>query len=305
MTRGSDGTWRVTIGPLAPEIYEYSVVVDGTAVLDGRNPFMKPGDFAASLLEVPGTPAKVWERQDVAHGGLELVQYRSTPYNASRSLYVYLPPQYYSEPSRRFPVLYLRHGNGDYEVSWPFQGRAGVILENLIAQGKAIPMIIVMPYGESAATGGGTPEGRSKLDSELLSDVIPFIDGRFRTLSDRDSRAIAGLSMGGSQAAVSAFSHFAQFGWLAIFSSGNPATDPIDRFLLPLIRNAGDINSRLRLLFLSCGTEDPRYPFYLATLKELDGGGIKYQWFSTSGSHEFKVWRNSLEQLLPMLFRPK
>jgi len=169
--------------------------------MDSGNKFLKTGLFGASLLDVPANPPRFDQVQDVPHGTLQIRSYMSTPYKKQRDLYVYLPPQYDREPSRRFPVLYLRHGNGDDEAAWTIEGRAGVILENLIAEGKAVPMIIVMPYGESNAFGGGTPEGiAAALGSELLDDVIPLMDKNYRTLTGRDNRAIAWLSMGGGQA---------------------------------------------------------------------------------------------------------
>ena len=159
MVKDADGIWSVTLGPLEPEIYEYCFRIGGAKVIDTGNKLLKTGSFAASLLDVPANPPRFDQIQDVPHGTIQIRSYMSTPYKKQRDLYVYLPPQYDREPSRRFPVLYLRHGNGDDESGWTIEGRAGVILENLIAQGKAVPMIIVMPYGESNASGGGTPEG--------------------------------------------------------------------------------------------------------------------------------------------------
>jgi enterochelin esterase-like enzyme len=305
MVRASNGTWSVTLGPFEPEIYEYSFVVDGTAVLDGSNPFVKPGDFGASLLEVPGSPPRIWESQNVAHGSLELLQYQSTPYKVRRNLYVYLPPQYYSEPSRRFPILYLRHGNGDYEVAWPFEGRAGVILENLIALNKAVPMIIVMPYGESTATGGASPAGMVALDEELHKDIMPLVERHFRALVDRQSRAIAGLSMGGRQAMTIGLRHLNEFAFIGAFSSGGvpPTNDTAAQYVLPLLPSDSDASKALSVLYLSCGTDDPRYPFHLELMSELKARNIKFAWSSMSGAHEFKVWRQSLSEFLPMLFQ--
>lgn len=201
MEKDSHGTWSVTIGPLEPNIYAYSFLVDGAKVLDAPNPFGRlGGQSAASLLEIPGDPPRFDETQQVPHGSVVLISYVSTAYKKSRSLYVYLPPGYETEAPRKYPLLYLRHGDGQSEASWLFQGHAGVILENLLAQGKAVPMIIVTTYGESNATGGGTPEGIEALYSELREDVMPLVEQRFRVMSGPENRAIAGLSMGGGQA---------------------------------------------------------------------------------------------------------
>jgi enterochelin esterase family protein len=302
MTKDAAGLWTTTVSPLAPEIYEYTFAVDGARrVLDSRNPWIKPGEFAASLLEVPGTPPRFDQVQDVPHGALELLTYRSTPYGKLRNLWVYLPPQYVSDPARRFPVLYLRHGNGDTELSWPFQGRAGVILENMLAANQVAPMLIVMPYGESGASGGTTPEGLAALDREMNEDIIPLIEGRFRVRADRESRAIAGLSMGGTQAIYMGLKNLDRYAWVAEFSSG-VASDTI-KSALPAGTDLAALNRQLRLLFLACGTEDPRYAGHLELVDRLTRQGLKPVWYSVTGAHEMKVWRHALRDLLPRLFK--
>ncbi len=305
MTKDSEGNWSVTIGPLVPEIYEYSFVVDGAKVLDARNPFVKMGDFSASLVEIPGTPARFDEIQDVPHGTLNLLNYTSSTFKKWRNLYVYLPPQYSAQPTRRFPVLYLRHGNGDNETAWPFEGRAGVILENLIAHGKAVPMVIVMPYGESNATGGGSPEGIDALYRELRDDIMPLVEKRYRVRTDRQSRAIAGLSMGGGQALTIGLKHLDRFAWIGEFSSGmvGDADFRIERDFPDVVANSADVNRKLRLLFLSCGTEDPRYAGHLDLVDALASHNIRHVWYPTPGVHEFKVWRHALNDFLPRLFQ--
>lgn len=305
MTRDGMGNWSVTIGPLVPEIYEYSFVVDGAKVLDAPHRDVKMGDFAASLIDIPASPPRFDQVRNVPHGALNLLQYMSSPFNKVRNLYVYLPPQYDAEPKRKFPVLYLRHGNGDYETAWPFQGQAGVILENLIAEGKAVPMVIVMPYGESNATGGGTPDGIDALYRELRDDIMPLVEGRFRVLKGRDSRAIAGLSMGGGQAFTMGLKHLDQFAWIGEFSSGllSDVDFRIETYLPEFASDAQRVNSQLRLLFLSCGTEDPRYAGHLDLVGALTQRNIRHVWYSTAGAHEFKVWRHSLNDFLPRLFQ--
>jgi enterochelin esterase family protein len=306
MVKDADGIWGVTLGPLEPEIYEYSFRIGGARVIDTGNKLLKTGAFAASLLDVPANPPRFDQIQDVPHGTIQIRSYTSTPYKKQRGFYVYLPPQYDREPSRRFPVLYLRHGNGDDEAAWTIEGRAGVILENLIAEGKAVPMIIVMPYGESNASGGGTPEGIAALGKELLDDVIPLVDKNYRTLTGRDNRAIAGLSMGGGQAFTIGLQHLDRFAWVGEFSSGvlSDADFRIEKYMPGLIENAADLNQRLRLLFLSCGSEDPRYQGQLDLRDALAKYKIRHEWYSTPGVHEWKVWRHSLHEFLPRLFQP-
>jgi enterochelin esterase-like enzyme len=241
----------------------------------------------------------------VPHGTLQIRSYTSTPYKKQRDLYLYLPPQYDREPSRKFPVLYLRHGSGDDESGSTIEGRAGVILENLIAEGKTVPMIIVMPYGESGASGGNSPEGTSALGKELPDDVIPLVDKNYRTLTGRDNRAIAGLSMGGGQAFTIGLQHLDRFAWVGEFSSGvlSDADFRIEKYMPGLMGNVPDLNQRLRLLFLSCGREDSRYQGQLDLRDALAKYKIRYEWYSTPGTHKWKVWRHSLHEFLPLLFQ--
>jgi enterochelin esterase-like enzyme len=305
MVKDADGIWSVTLGPLEPEIYEYSFQIGGAKVMDTGNRLLKTGLFPASLLDVPANPPRFDQTQDVPHGTIQIRSYTSTPYKKQRSLYVYLPPQYDREPARRFPVLYLRHGNGDDESAWTIEGRAGVILENLIAEGKAVPMIIVMPYGESGASGGNSPEGTAALGKELLDDVIPLVDKNYRTLTGRDNRAIAGLSMGGGQAFTIGLQHLDRFAWVGEFSSGvlSDANFRIEKYMPGLVEDASGLNQRLRLLFLSCGSGDPRYQGQLDLRDALAKYKIRYEWYSTPGVHEWKVWRHSLHEFLPLLFQ--
>ena len=170
----------------------------------------------------PGNPPRFDEVRNVPHGALQIRTYTSTPLKESRKLYVYTPPQYDTEPGRRFPVLYLRHGSGDNEENWSDTGRAGVILDNLIAQHKAVPMIIVMPNGDTDGSwaGGSSPEGIELLTQELLTDIIPMIDRTYRVARGRENRAITGLSMGGGQAFTMGLKHMDMFAWVGEFSSG-------------------------------------------------------------------------------------
>ena len=308
MAKDADGTWSLTVGPLEPEIYEYSFTVDGARVLDTANTLLKTGrTLSGNLLEIPGTPPRFDEVQDVPHGSIQVRTYTSTPLKRRRQLYVYLPPQYDSEPARRFPVLYLRHGSGDDESTWSLQGRAGVILENLIAQGKAVPMLIVMTNGDTDNTwaGGSSPEALDLLGKELLGDVIPMIEKNYRVTANRANRAITGLSMGGGQAFTIGLKHLETFAWVGEFSSGllSDTDFNLARHLPGLLDDPARANQQLKLLFLSCGTEDPRIPGHMDLMDALKAKQVRYVWYPTPGAHEWKVWRHSLAEFLPKLFR--
>ncbi len=308
LTKDTAGIWSITIKPVQPDIYSYVYSVDGVQTLDMNNPVTKIGtQIYSSIIEVPGTPARFDELQNAPHGVMEIHRYLSTPLKTIRGLNVYLPPQYFSEPKRSFPVLYLRHGGGDNETSWSQPaGRADVILENLIAQKKAVPMIIVMTNGLTDGTwaGGSTSEGMKILEDELLKDVIPLVKKTYRILPDKNSTAIAGLSMGGGQAFVMGLHNLDKFAWIGEFSAGLLSDKDFDMdSLLPGIITPNNLNSKLKLLWIGCGTIDPRYPGHLAVVDQLKKKGIRYQFHDTPGGHEWKVWRVELAGFMENLFK--
>ena len=321
MTRDASGVWSVTIGPVAPEIYIYNFVIDGVRVLDLANTSLKSGvALASNIVEVPGTPARFDEEQNVPRGSVNIHAYRSSVQNATRGLYVYVPDEYYSSPTRRYPVLYLYHGGGGYEADWVRDGRAAVILDNLIAARKAVPMIIVMPNntlvappsaGRAAGPAApGPPASAATLARELLTDIIPFVEKRYRITANRESRAIAGLSAGGGTAFPSGLNNLDTFAYVGEFSSGmfggtGAATAAVsaDVIVPGLFATAAEKNRRLKLLYMSCGTEDPRMPFQKQTFDDLKKHGFNPVFMEFAGAHQWKVWRHSLYDFAPRLFR--
>jgi enterochelin esterase family protein len=309
MAKSADGVWSITVGPVEPQIYTYAFQVDGLRMLDLANPNLKTGarGLDASEVEVPGTPARFDEVRAVAHGAIHVLRYTSTPLKRLRSMYVYLPPQYETEAQRRFPVLYLRHGSGDTEANWSDDGRAGVILENLLAEAKAAPMLIVMTNGDTDNTwaGGSSNEAMDMLGKELLGDVIPLIEKRYRVKAGRDNRAIAGLSMGGGQAFTIGLRNPDSFAWVAEFSSGllsDPSFD-LGKHVPGLLEDAAAADRRLKLLYVSCGDADPRIPGHENLSALLKSKGVKHEYRTAPGGHEWVVWRTLLADLLPRLFR--
>jgi enterochelin esterase-like enzyme len=322
MTKDAAGVWSVTIGPVDPEIYIYNFVVDGLRVLDLLNTNLKSGvALASNIVEVPGTPARFDEVQNVAHGGMVMHTYRSSVQNANRGLYVYVPAEYYTQPTRRYPVLYLYHGGGGYEGDWSRDGRAGVILDNLIEAKRAVPMIIVMPnntlVGQAPApvapAAPGPPASAATLGRELLTDIIPFIEKHYRVETSRERRAIAGLSAGGGTAFTVGMNNLATFATVAEFSTGmfggtgavaNAPNAVNPEVIVPgVLKNGPAMAKQLKLLYMSCGAEDPRIRYQRETKATLEKSGYAPVFMEFKGAHVWKVWRHSLNDFAPRLFR--
>ena len=227
---------KLPLGPLAPEIYEYYFLADGAKVLDVENKVLKMGSFSASLLDVPGELPRSIKYKTCRMELCKFVPIRPRLTRSSERC-----PSISHRSTIVSPCADFRFSTcGDDETTWTLEGRAGVILENLIAEGKALPMIIVMPYGESKLSGGGTRVGIAALGKELLDDIIPLVEKNYRTLSGRDNRAIAGLSMGGGQAFTIGLDHLDQFAWVGEFSSGllSDADFRIEKYMPGLVENA-------------------------------------------------------------------
>jgi len=307
MTRDGEGVWSLTIAPVAPRLYQYKFRVDGVETIDLKNPEVKAGtEVYGSVVEVFGSEPRFDEARTPG-GEVRILPYRSTPMNQLRRAWVYVPQEYDLHPERRYPVLYLRHGGGDNESSWVRDGRAAAILDNLIAEGKARPMIVVMTNGltDGSWSGGSTPEGMALLERELLDDVVPMIESRFRTLADREHRAIAGLSMGGGQAYVIGLRNLDRFAWIGQFSAGILSDDKFDyeRYLPGVIGDPARINRELRLLWIGCGTKDPRYQGHLNTVADLTRRGIVHEFHEAPWGHEWQFWRLQLRDFAQRLFR--
>ena len=322
MSKADDGIWSVTIGPLEPEIYSYSFLIDGTKTIDLSNPIMKVGaTIDSSVVEILGDPPRFDQVQAVPHGSVDILTYPSAVSKTQRGVYVYVPPEYFTQPSKRFPVLYLWHGGGGAEQDWSRDGRAGVILDNLIAQKKAVPMLIVMPNNVPGTPAPGVaaaapapafgPAGANypMLKRELLDEIIPFVGNHYRTLENRESRAIAGLSAGGGTTLNVGLPSLDTFAWVAEFSSGifggvaGFGQFDIDKIAPDFYKDPATTNKKLKLFYMSCGTEDPRMPFQKKALEDFQSHKINVTFTAFPGAHEWKVWRHSLADLAPKLFR--
>ena len=317
MRRSEDGVWSVTIGPLDPEVYVYYFTVDGVRLTDPNNAQVKIGyvtSTTTSLLTVAGDAPAFYDVQDVPHGELRTLLYRSRSNGVTRELTVYVPPGYEQTRNRRYPVLYLLHGFANDHHSWHRYGRANDILDNLLAQKKIEPFLVVMPlgYGGASVNGDGTglpPNGEGDVrgdaalyERDLLEDIIPIIDAKYRTLADRKHRAIVGFSMGGGQAGRFGLRHLETFSQIGIMSAGMggaPDTEP----MATLAANSAKANKLIDLLWIACGKDDAALKGAKTLHHTLEQAGIEHTFLETEGAHHWRVWRRYLRDLAPLLFK--
>lgn len=309
MQQDENGSWTVILGKKDPGIYQYNFLVDEhIKKLDPVNPEVKVGtNIYGSIVEVPGLPSRFDELQDVPHGEVHIITYKSTELHGSRKMFVYVPKLYQALPDTDFPVLYLRHGGGDNESSWIHDGRANIILDNLIHKGEARPMLIVMTNGliDGTWSSGSTVEGISRLEVELLNDVIPLIEKRYRVGNDKKDRAIAGLSMGGGQSVVIGLRNLDKFSYIGDFSAGI-LSDPdikIDSYIPKIFDNAKSINNQLDLFWIACGSKDPRFQGHQEFVSLLKNKGIEAEFHKGDFGHEWQFWRNQLRDFSKELFQ--
>lgn len=299
LTKGADGNWTVTTPPVRPGFHYYELVVDGFRCPDPNSETFFGWAQQTSGLEVPDPALSFYDDRPVPHGRVEAVFYPSTVTGKTRRAYVYTPPGY-EKSRKRYPVLYLQHGAGESERAWSAQGRANFIMDNLLADGKAVPMLVVMDHGYAdLPPGTAAAAQREAFGRVLLEDLIPFIDREFRTRPGAEHRALAGLSMGGGQAWRIGTAHPESFRWIGVFSG---AVRNFDLSTSP-VSDADAANKRFRLIWIGCGTEDGLFPNALRMHEALEKGGVRHTWFPVSGSHEWQVWRKHLHAFAPLLFR--
>ena len=334
MTKGADGVWTVTIGPLAPDIYTYAFNVDGVSALDPRNANTKYGygPFGpVSIVQVPGDGPQFYDVKPVPHGEVRIRPYVSKSLGVSRTVWVYTPPDY--EQGKDFPVLYLLHGAGDIESGWTMIGRANTILDNLIADKKARSMVVVMPLGHTiqsfwtgpartapdpisaslagasslddiiaAMMSGDGKGGLSAFGRDLVDDVMPLIERTYKVSRRPDDRAIAGLSMGGGQTVNLAFARPDLFRYVAMMSPA--ANSRLDEPYGRVLKNPGTFNKQFKLFWIGLGKDDTLTgPGDRAFVAALGKYGVKHTFVEMEGRHEWTVWRQHLRDIAPMLFR--
>jgi enterochelin esterase family protein len=315
MTKDDAGLWTITIGPVPPEIWVYNFRVHGVDVTDPSNPAVKPvppGFAMSSFVEVPGESPSFYDSRPVPHGEVRMVDYESRAFGVTRSVWIYTPPNY-DKSTAKYPVLYLLHGNGEAFNGWVMNGRAHIILDNLIADKKAQPMIVVMPQGHALQAPnvgplvritGETTMFSPRFPKDLLQEVVPLVERNYRVLANPDNRAIAGLSMGGGQALSIGLTHPELFHYVLGFSAaiGGQFLN-IDETVQSVLTNPAAANAKFHLLWISVGRQDFLFGPDKQLAKVLTDGGVKNTYRETEGAHVWSVWRNNLNEAAPLLFR--
>jgi enterochelin esterase-like enzyme len=313
LTRGAEGVWEVTV-PLAPGAWRYNFNVDGVSVIDPRNPSTsESNDNTWSLVYVPG--ADFMDTKEVPHGAVAAVIYHSTALKRFRRMHVYTPPGYETS-SERYPVFYLLHGAMDCDDSWWTVGRAGIILDNLIAAGKAKPMIVVMPAGHTGPFSFNPGAPRPPVDeftADFNGDVVPYVERTYRVLTDRQSRAIAGLSMGGAQTLGIAIPGLDKYAYFGVFSSGVFGITGGGAMPMPPGPSFEEQNAKalddpalkkgLKLVWFATGKDDFLIETSRATVAMLKKHGFDVVFEESAGAHTWTNWREYLNEFAPLLFR--
>jgi enterochelin esterase-like enzyme len=313
MVKDKDGVWTVTIPPVVPGFHYYWLLVDGVAVNDPASDTYYGFNKPTSGIEVPEPGVDFYDAKDVPHGEVRARWYFSKITGLWRRAHVYTPPGYDANPKTRYPVLYLQHGGGEDENGWTKQGHANFILDNLLAAKKAQPMIIVMDCGYAtkpgeapAATQPGRPAApRNYFPEVMIQEIFPMIDANYRTLADREHRAMAGLSMGAGQTLQITLANLDKFSYIGSFSGGALSTFDLKTSYNGAFADPAAFNKKVHLLWLGAGTaEESHVTSTTAAHEALDKAGIKHVVFFSKGTaHEWQTWRRDLHDFLPRLFQ--
>jgi enterochelin esterase-like enzyme len=304
MVKGENGIWAgTTTRAVKPGAWRYSFSVDGTTTVDSRNVHVSPSQTQVqSVLYVPGDFS---ETRNVPHGTVGLVRYTSRALGSvAREMYVYTPPGY-ERGAGRYPVLYLIHGGGDTAISWATVGRANDIIDNLLAEKKAVPMIVVMPSGWTPSGGQVMTSDATKdpFNAEMIQDIIPFVEANYRTAGSPDSRALGGLSMGGIQTLNIGLHNLGTFRYLVVMSSGWTTEQDREFFYKAEAARIPKYNSALKLFWWGWGETDIARANGLAVIERLRSQGVRIETMETPGGHEWANWRLYLHEVAPKLFR--
>jgi len=319
LEKDDKGVWSITVGPLVPDFYSYTLTVDGVRTIDPKNAMIKQGIASVdSMFEVPGEEAAFQALGPIPHGDIRIVWYQSKALDAMRSMHIYTPPGYESS-NAKYPVFYLLHGGGDEDSGWSTIGRAGFIMDNLLAAKKARPMIVVMPNGSMPRPANAAPfapgapgaaaagaAAQDRFADELLNNVIPHVEKNYRVLANRENRAIAGLSMGGGQTLRIAPANLDKFAYIAVWSAGvnQQGTADFEKRNAQFFASPDKTNKMLKLFWIGVGEKDQLANASAKNLVELlKAHGIKNEFHESEGGHTWINWRHYLNDYAQLLFQ--
>nr|WP_319573352.1 alpha/beta hydrolase-fold protein [uncultured Draconibacterium sp.] len=313
MTKDDQGVWSVTTDPQVPGFHYYSLVIDGVKVADPASESFYGMGRMASAIEIPEKGIDFYTIKDVPHGALSSKYYYSEYTKSWRRLFVYTPPGYDTNSREKYPVVYIQHGGGEDETGWAVQGKTDIILDNLIAEGKAKPMIVVISNGNVTAPGrafgGYSSKGMAPFKEEMTKNIVPFVDANYRTLPDADNRAICGLSMGGGQSFFVGLESPEYFGSVGVFSTGlfggirtSGSGFDAEKEIPGLLSESDKFNKSLDLFYISCGEQDMRIEHTKKAVKTMRENGLEVEFNSFPGDHEWQVWRKSLHDFATRVF---
>lgn len=315
MQKDDKGIWAVTTNPQDPGFHYYSLVIDGFKVADPASESFFGMGRMASGIDIPETGVDFYDLKEVPHGEIRSRSYFSKTLGAWRNINIYTPPGYDKDIKKNYPVLYIQHGGGEDERGWVIQGKTNIILDNLIAAGKAVPMIVVIPDGNTIKpgmrAGGYNDEAMAVFKEEYFENVIPFIESNYRVKPGAANRAISGLSMGGGQAFYTGLRNIDKFGYVGVFSTGlfggiaRPDAAPFDpEAVIPgILTNAESFNKKLKVFFITVGEQDPRIEHTKKLIETFKSKGLKVEFASYPGGHEWQVWRKSLHDFAQRIFK--
>jgi len=298
MTKDTSGIWSVTVGPVKPDIYPYFFIVDSIQLADPNNTELFANErFKRSIVDIPGNTPLIHSLQNVPHGKIGYRYYKSNTLETIRQLLVYTPPGFNPNGKVRYPVLYLIHGGSDTEETWTKVGRANLIADNLIAQGKAVPMIIVMPYGNVR------PKPMADFTKDVMNDIIPFIEANYPVLTDSKYRAIAGFSVGGGQTLNIGLINTSKFAYVCSYAPFTQTEEFQKNFGAGYSPNADLINSQLKLFTISVGTEDFLHESVKQNIAMYEGKGLKVKSYIVTGGHTWMNCKQYLATTLQEIFK--
>lgn len=315
MQKDEKGTWTLTTDSQVPGFHYYSLVINGVRVSDPASESFYGTGRMSSAIDIPEKGVDFYTIKNVPHGEIRNIAYFSKTTGTWRSLNIYTPPGYDKSGMEQYPVLYIQHGGGEDERGWAVQGKTGIILDNLISEGKAKPMLIVIPNGNvskpGTVAGGYNDEAMAAFKEELFGSVIPFIEINYRVKPGALNRAIAGLSMGGGQAFYTGLRNTDMFANVGVFSTGlfgginrQPGTSFDAEAVIPgLLTNPGLFNNKLKVFYISVGEQDPRLEPTRKQVQTFKEKGLKVEFASFPGGHEWQVWRKSLHDFAQKLFK--